>query len=124
MLNESETAPIGSTMTPRQVRYLKIAIAIMTFLLIAGFILLIYGLFAGGGKKADEQAASSASIIAEGAPPALLELAVEPGADIASVLTAQGRLIVHLRKAGGGEIAIIDLASGREIQRIRLAQSD
>ena len=120
MLNESETAPIGSTMTPRQVRYLKIAIAIMTVLLIAGFILLVYGLFMRAGKKPETNAGAAAPIIAEGAPPALLELAAEPGADIATVLTEQGRLIVHLRKPGGGEIAIIDLASGREIQRIRL----
>jgi hypothetical protein len=120
MLNESETAPIGSTMTPRQVRNLKIAIAIMTVLLIAGFILLVYGLFMRAGKKPEANAGAAAPVIAEGAPPALLELAVEPGADIATVLTEQGRLIVHLRKPGGGEIAIIDLASGREIQRIRL----
>ena len=120
MLNESETAPIGSTMTPRQVRNLKIAIAIMTVLLIAGFILLIYGLFMRAGKKAEENRLAPIPAVAEGAPPALLELPVEPGASIASVLTEQGRLIIHLRQSGGGEIAIIDLASGREIQRIKL----
>jgi hypothetical protein len=120
MLNESETAPIGSTMTPRQVRGLKIAIAIMTVLLIAGFILLVYGLFTRAGKKAEENPLATVPAVAESAPPALLELAVEPGASIASVLTEQGRLIIHLRQSGGGEIVIIDLASGREIQRIRL----
>ena len=120
MLNESETAPMGSTMTPRQVRNLKIAIAIMTILLIAGFGLLIYGLLTRVGKKPEVIPPAAIPIVAEGAPPALLELRAEPGASIASVLTEQGRLIVHLRQSGGGEIVIIDLVSGREIQRIRL----
>jgi hypothetical protein len=120
MLNESETAPIGSTMTPRQVRGLKIAIAIMTVLLIAGFILLVYGLSTRVGKKAEENPLATVPAVAEGAPPALLELPVEAGASIASVRTEQGRLIIHLRQPGGDEIAIIDLATGREIRRIRL----
>lgn len=121
MLNESETAPIGSTMTPRQVRNLKIAIAIMTILLIAGLVLLIYGLFTRVGKKPQEPAmASSVPVVAEGAPPALLEVPVDAGAVIVSVLAEQGRLIIHLRKPGGDEIAIIDLASGQEVQRIKL----
>ncbi len=120
MLNESETAPIGSTMTPRQVRNLKIAIAIMTVLLIAGFLLLLYGIFMRVGKKAEDIPATAAPAIAEGTPPALLEFPIEPGAAVTSVMAEQGRLIIHLRKPGGDEIMIIDLASGREIQRIRL----
>lgn len=120
MLNESETAPIGSTMTLRQVRNIKIAIAIMTVLLIAGFILLIYGLFTQFGKKAEEEPAVSVPVVEEGVPPVLLELPVEAGAVVASVLAEQGRLIIHLRKPGGDEIAIIDLASGQEAQRIKL----
>lgn len=120
MLNETETAPVGSTMTPRQVRTLKIAIAIMTVLLIAGFVLLLYGLFAGVGKKAEKSPAVPLPIGDENGSPAILELPVEAGAVVASVLTGHGRLIIHLRKPGGDEIAIIDLASGNEIQRIKL----
>lgn len=122
MVNESETAPIGGTMTPRQIRYLKIAIAIMTVMIIAGFALLIYGLFGRGGNTKDQRAQSTpARAITHVAVPAMLELDTAPGAEIASVLTEQGRLIVLLRMAdGGGEIAIVDLASGQEIQRVRL----
>jgi flagellar basal body-associated protein FliL len=122
MLNESETAPIGSTMTPKQVRMIKISIVIMTVLLIAGFILLIVGLFMRAGNKAQTtQAGPRPPLAVSEAMPAILSLPVEAGAELVNVLTEQGRLILHLRQPGGSEVAIIDLATGQEIQRIKLA---
>lgn len=125
MLNETETAPIGSTMTPRQVRYIKISIVIMTILLIAGFILLIVGLFMRAGTSSEKaDTASKAPVSISQDVPALLSLPVAAGTNIASVQTDQGRLIIHLRQPGGGEIAIINLATGQEVQRIRLAPAN
>jgi hypothetical protein len=49
-----------------------------------------------------------------------MTLPVRAGAEVTHVLTDQGRLILHLRQPTGSEIAIIDLATGREIQRLRL----
>lgn len=123
MLNESETAPIGSTMTPKQIRTLKISIAIMTVLLIVGFILLIYGLFMRSGNKAEDNTARTTPAVTIVAPD-VLNLPVEPGADIANALVEQGRLILHLRQPGSSEVAIIDLESGREVQRIKLAPGE
>ncbi len=125
MLNESETAPVGSTMTPKQVRYIKISIVIMTILLIAGFILLIVGLFARAGNTGARTAEITVSAPASSTqPPALLNLPAQPGAELAGVLAEQGRLILHLRTAEGGEVAIIDLATGKEVQRIKLAPAE
>jgi hypothetical protein len=120
-MNESETVPLGGTMTPSQVRKLKIAIAIMSVLLAVGLILFLVGIYIQAQRlatKLKEREAASAAI--SQAPPANLDLAVKPGAELSVIHADQGRLILHLRAAGGSEIAIIDLASGREVQRIRL----
>ena len=54
-----------------------------------------------------------------------MALHVKAGTEVTHVLTDQGRLILHLRQpSGSSEIAIIDLATGREIQRIRLIAQD
>lgn len=125
MLNDTETAeaPPGSTMTPSQIKKLKIAIAVMSVLLAAGFILLMAGIFLQT-RKLDKPAAGGAAL----APPVgiygTMTLPVRAGAEVTHMLTDQGRLILHLRQPGGNEIAIIDLSTGREIQRLRLAPQE
>lgn len=124
-MNESETVPLGGTMTPSQVRKLKIAIAIMSVLLAVGLILFLVGIYIQAQKlatKLKEREGASAGV--SQAPPANLDLAVPPGAELSAIHADQGRLILHLRAAGGSEIAIIDLASGREVQRIRLSPQE
>jgi hypothetical protein len=124
-MNESETVPLGGTMTPSQVRKLKIAIAIMSVLLAVGLILFLVGIYIQAQKlatKLKEREGASAAI--SRAPPANLDLTVRPGAELSAIHADQGRLILHLRAAGGSEIAIIDLASGREVQRIRLSPQE
>jgi heme/copper-type cytochrome/quinol oxidase subunit 1 len=125
-MNESETVPLGGTMTPSQVRKLKIAIAIMSVLLAVGLILFLVGIYIQAQKlatKLKEREDASAAAISQ-TPPANLDLAVTPGAELSAIHADQGRLILHLRTAGGSEIAIIDLASGREVQRIRLSPQE
>ena len=125
MLNETETAeaPPGSTMTPSQIKKLKIAIAIMSVLLVAGFILLLVGIFLQT-QKLDKPAEGAKTL----APPVgiygTMTLPVRAGAEVTHVLTDQGRLILHLRQPSGSEIAIIDLSTGREIQRLRLVPQE
>ena len=53
-----------------------------------------------------------------------MTLPVRAGAEVTHVLTDQGRLILHLRQPTGSEIAIIDLSTGREIQRLRLVPQE
>jgi hypothetical protein len=124
-MNESETVPLGGTMTPSQVRKLKIAIAIMSVLLAVGLVLFLVGIYIQAQKlatKLKEREAASAAV--SQAPPTDLDLAVTPGAELSAIHADQGRLILHLRAAGGSEIAIIDLTSGREVQRIRLSPQE
>jgi len=124
-MNESETVPLGGTMTPSQVRKLKIAIAIMSVLLAVGLVLFLVGIYIQAQKlatKLKEREASAAAI--SRAAPAMLDLPIPPGAELSAIHADQGRLILHLRAAGGSEIAIIDLASGREVQRIRLRRQE
>jgi hypothetical protein len=125
MLNETETAetPPGSTMTPSQIKKLKIAIAVMSVLLVAGFILLLVGIYLQT-QKLDKSAEGAKTL----APPVgiygTMTLPVRAGAEVTHVLTDQGRLILHLRQPSGSEIAIIDLSTGREIQRLRLVPQE
>jgi len=119
MLNESET-PVGHSFTPRQLRMLKASVIIMGVLLVVGFGLLLIGIYLQATKisKAPPGAPTAA------APQTLartLSLPVETGAEVRDILLDQGRLILHLRREGGSEIAVIDLASGRETQRITLS---
>ena len=125
MLNETETAeaPPGSTLTPNQIRKLKIAIAVMSVLLVAGFILLLVGIYLQTqrvGKPAEGAKALTPPVGIYGT----MTLPVRAGAEVTHVLTDQGRLILHLRQPAGSEIAIIDLSTGREIQRLRLVPQE
>jgi hypothetical protein len=122
MLNATETAEPGSTLTPSQVRKLKIAIAIMSVLLVIGFILLLVGIYLQSQKLGKKPEASPLTIPAGMA--GTLNLPVKAGAELVQVLADQGRLILHLRQPGGGEVSIIDLTTGRELQRIRLSPQE
>lgn len=125
MLNATETdePTPGATMTPSQIKKLKIAIAVMSVLLVAGFILLLVGIYLQT-QKLDKRAAGATAL----APPVgiygTMTLPVRAGAEVTHMLTDQGRLILHLRQPGSGEIAIIDLSTGREIQRLRLVPQE
>jgi uncharacterized membrane protein len=117
---EAETAPGG--WTPAQIKRLKLAIAVMSVMLVAGFILLFVGIYLQSQKLAKEPEASPLT------PPVgvygTLPLPVRPGTELTQILTDQGRLILHLRRQGGSEIAILELSTGREIQRIRLVPQE
>ena len=123
MLNDTETVLPGGTLTPGQIHKLKIAIAIMSVLLVVGFILLLVGIYVQSQKLTKKPEAASPLTIAAGAT-AVITLPVKPGTEIRQILADQGRLILHLSYAGGAEIAVIDLATGREVQRIRLAPQE
>ena len=123
MLNETETATPGSALTPSQVRKLKIAIAIMSVLLVAGFILLFVGLYMQT-QKLPKKAEATWPVTNSAGVAAPITLTTKAGAELTQILADQGRLILHLRHAGGNEIAIVDLASGREVQRIRLVPQE
>jgi len=125
MVNETETSelPLGSTMTPSQVKKLKIAIAIMTVMLIVGFILLIVGIFVQSQRIAEKADEPEVSVAAPGIF-GTIDIPARSDATLERVMVDRGTLILHLRQSSGDEVAIIDLETGREVQRIRLAPQD
>lgn len=125
MVNETETSelPLGSTMTPSQVKKLKIAIAIMSVMLVAGFILLIAGIYMQTQKMAQKADDSETAAAAPGIL-GTIDIPAASGATLERVLVDRGTLILHLRQSSGDEVAIIDLETGREVQRFRLAPQE
>lgn len=120
MLNDAETPAPGQTFTPRQLRILKASVFIMGVLLVVGFGLLLVGIYLQAGKIGKAPARTPAMSVASGGGEPL-SVPVDAGFELQEVLADQGRLILHLKRQGESEFAVIDLASGREIQRITLA---
>lgn len=124
----SETEPpVGHSFTPRQLRILKASVIIMGVLLVLGFGLLLIGIYMQAtkiGRSPQQtpagQAAIPANIAVPGAGGAALALSVPvpPGAELRDMLADQGRLILYFHRQSGGEIVILDLATGRETQRL------
>jgi hypothetical protein len=118
MLKDAGTQPIGSTMTPSQVRKLKIAIAIMSVMLVAGFILLLVGIYLQTQKIALDQKGGTRD--APAGIFGMIDIPVRPGSELRQVVIDQGSMVLHLHLPAGDELAVIDLATGREIQRFKL----
>lgn len=124
MLNEPETdLSAGQTFTPKQLRILKASIIIMGVLLVLGFGLLLIGIYLQATKIGKPQTATSPSVPAAASAPQLnsrpaASIAIQPGAELHEAFADQGRLILHLKRNGESEFAVIDLATGRETQRI------
>ncbi len=123
-MNETETVlPPGATMTAGMVRKLKIAIAIMSVLLVVGFILLLVGIYMQTQKLAEKSKATAPSAATTGVS-GTIRIPIPPGAEVTQMLIYEGQLILHLRQPHGAEIAVIDLATGREVQRFRLTPQE
>ena len=125
MLDDAETPAPGQTFTPKQLRILKASVIIMGVLLVVGFGLLLVGIYLQASKIGKAPARTPAMNVATGTAATgtatgPLAVAVEPGFELQEVLADQGRLILHLKRQGESEFAVIDLATGREAQRITL----
>jgi hypothetical protein len=123
MLNEAETTPPGQTFTPRQLRILKASVIIMSVLLVLGFGLLLIGVYLQASKIGKAPASAPVAAPMAAAPQTgqpTVPIAIEPGTELHEAFADQGRLILHLKRQGGSEFAVIDLATGREIRRITL----
>jgi hypothetical protein len=120
MLNEAETPEPGQTFTPKQLRILKASVIIMGVMLVVGFGLLLVGIYLQATKIGKAPAARPPAAATANSAPSALPLAVAPGTEVADAYADQGRLILHLKRGGESEFAVIDLATGRELQRIRL----
>jgi hypothetical protein len=110
-LGDSTTAGGNLFLTPRRLAGLKIAVVVMGIILVVGFIALlacIIYLSAGRG----EQAARAHGVEAR--------LIVPAGAVVRTMSLFGNRLAVHYAHPSGDSIAVLDLATGAVISRVRL----
>ncbi len=123
------TAPRGDIFAdPVFIRNTKIAIAIMSTVLLVGFIALVARIF-----YMSRQAPAKAPVAAviESAPSmaqafeaarlaAAARLDLPPGATVRSVSLSGARLAVHYEAPQGTGIAIVDLVTGQTLTRIEI----
>ncbi len=122
--SEPDNTPLpGTVFTPRQVRVLKVAVIVMGLLLVGGFAFvlaaIVYQASHGGQATPSAEAAAGAGTSGAGTP-ALSELPIPKDATVTSLALDGDRLALHLSSPAGGEIAVIDVRSGKIIARIKL----
>ena len=117
--SESDIVP-GTVFTPRQVRILKIVVIAMGVLLVAGFVLVI-AVIVYQASSIGESVAPAQSVARPAYPaPSGPGLIVPEGMSVSNMALDGNRLAVHLSGPNGSEIRIIDLGTGKVVQRIPL----
>jgi hypothetical protein len=117
---ETNSRPVpGTVFTPRQVRILKVAVIAMGLLLVGGFAFVLAAIVYQASRPAQVAAGRSAtdSLTQSGLN---IDLPVPRDASVGALSLDGNRLAVQLNGSAGAEIAIIDLASGKIVARVRL----
>jgi hypothetical protein len=117
---ETNSSPVpGTAFTPRQVRILKLAVIAMGLLLVGGFAFVLAAIVYQASRPAQVAAGRSAtdSLTQSGL---TIDLPVPRDASVGALSLDGNRLAVQLNGSAGAEIAIIDLASGKIVARVRL----
>jgi hypothetical protein len=117
---ETNSSPVpGTVFTPRQVRILKVAVIAMGLLLVGGFAFVLAAIVYQASRPAQVAAGRSAtdSLTQSGLN---IDLPVPRDASVGALSLDGNRLAVQLNGSAGAEIAIIDLASGKIVARVRL----
>jgi len=93
----------------------------MTTLLVLALLGTIWGFMRQARIYTAAKAASSTgtAIPAAAQPAAVITLA--PGARIVSATTEAGKLVLHVSTPSGGEVEIIDLATGKQTGQVKTA---
>ncbi len=117
--------------TEPQIRFMKRAIAVMSTVLVLGFMLLIWRIM---NLTSDKTSASApVAAVTSSAPGALAiqpalsplsfkslaQLSLPPNAQIRQIALSGQLLAVHYSAPGGRGIAIIDLVSGKTVSTVR-----
>lgn len=113
----------GSVFTPAQIRKLKIAVIAMGAALLAGFALLVVGIVYQASKIGESASQAAPPGGAESRAAALageIPLSLKPDERIAHIALDGERMAVHVEAPGGGEIRVLDLASGAVVARVPL----
>jgi len=118
--SEPDNRPLPGTMfTPRQVQVLKIAVIVLGILLVGGFAFVLAAIVYQASHPAQDAVAQHPAMAAgEGA--RAIDLPMAPGANVAGLSLDGNRLAVQLDGPSGAEIAVIDLASGKIVARVKL----
>ena len=114
MTNVSSPVP-GSPWTPERVRMLKIAVTIMTTLLILGIVALVYGVArqaAKLGSAATAPALPAQSLYGQ-------TLALGKG-EVQSVSVSDGLIVLYWKGEASDAVVTIEGRSGRELGRIQV----
>ena len=120
VVSEPETSPVpGTVFTPRQVRILKIAVIVMGILLVGGFAFVLAAIVYQASHPAQDVSPTAAQVV-PGQGGLSIDLPVAAGAAVTTMSLDGNRLAVHLNGTSGPEIAVIDLATGKAIARVRL----
>ena len=114
MTNVTNPSP-GSPWTPERVRILKIAVAIITTLLILGIVALVYGMARQAAKLGTS---SSAPALPAGSFYGQ-SLALGQG-ELKSVSVADGFIVLYWKGEASDTIVTLEAKSGRELGRIQV----
>ncbi len=108
--SEPDNTPLpGTVFTPRQVRVLKIAVIVMGLLLVGGFAFVLAAIVyqASRGGQATPSAEADARHSTRS------ELPIPKDASVTTLALDGNRLALHLNSPQGGEIVVIDVATGK-----------
>jgi hypothetical protein len=131
-MTKASTPLPGTVFTPRGVRILKIAVAVMTLLLIVGIGALFYGVTLqlsklGEGSKPEALPAAAApepvQAVAVAAPAGAAPYArvLDLGPGKLEAVTASGNLVIlHWKGEGSDVVLSVDPRNGNEIGRIQV----
>jgi len=96
-----------------------ILVIIMSALLVLALLGTIWGFMRQARIYTAAKAASNPGATIPAAPAAVITLA--PGARIVSATTEAGKLVLHVSTPSGGEVEIIDLATGKQTGQVKTA---
>ena len=91
----------------------------MTALLVLALLGTIWGFVRQAHIFMAAKAAPGAGANAPAAVPAAAVVTLAPGARIVSATTEAGKLVLHVQTPTGGEVEIIDLATGKQTGQVK-----
>ena len=98
-----------------------VIVIIMTALLVLALLGTIWGFVRQSRIVMAAKAGSSAAPGATANVPAAAVITLAPGARIVSATTDAGKLVLHVATPSGGEVEIIDLATGKQTGQVKTA---
>jgi len=104
----------GTIFTRRQVKILKVAVIVMGIILVAGFAFVVSAIVYQSSHLSESSAQPGPAAGYAG----LTDLVVPDGMSISQLALGDNRLAVYLHGPASAEIRIIDLGTGKVINRI------